>query len=101
MDGPHVNLKLYKEIVHNRKNNMLHSLLHIGSCIAHNAHGCFKTGSEKTNLNLKQLRKAAFQVFHDTRSKRRIMEGLVAMYQQCIFYSSVLPALSFYFLILK
>ena len=48
MDGPTVNLKFYSEIVQDRQENMVHSLVDIGSCSLHIVHGSFKTGAEKT-----------------------------------------------------
>ena len=48
MDGPSVNLKFYNELVQDRQENMVHSLIDIGSCSLNIVHGSFKTGAEKT-----------------------------------------------------
>ena len=48
MDGPSINLKFYNEIVQYRQENMVHSLIDIGSCSLHIVHSSFKTGAKKT-----------------------------------------------------
>ena len=65
MDGPGVNLKLYKELVPDRQENMVHSLVDISSCSLHIVHGTFKTGAEKTGRSLKALPQGSFQILHD------------------------------------
>ena len=52
MYGPSVNLKFYNEIVQDTQENMVHSLIDIGSCSLHIVHGSFKTDAEKTGWNL-------------------------------------------------
>ena len=74
MDGPSVNLKVYNEIVQDRQENMVHSLIDIGSCSLHIVHGSFKTGAEKTGWNLKALLKGSFQILHDTPARREDYE---------------------------
>ena len=53
IDGPSVNFKVYNKIVQDRQENMVHSLIDIGSCSLHTVHGSFKTGADKTGWNLK------------------------------------------------
>ena len=66
MDVPSVNLIFYSEIVQDRQENMVHSLIDVSSCSLHILYGSFKTGAEKTGWNLKALFKGSFQIFHDT-----------------------------------
>ena len=47
MDGPSVNLKFYNEIVQDRQENMIHSLILIGSCSLLIVHGSFKLVQRK------------------------------------------------------
>ena len=70
MDGSILNLKFYNEIVQDRQENMVHSLIDIGSCSLHIVHGSFKTGAEKTGWNLKALLKGSFQILRDTPVRR-------------------------------
>ena len=74
MDGPSVNLKFYNEIVQDRQENMVHSLVDIGSCSLHIVHGSFKNGAEKTGWYLKALLKSSFQILHDTPARREDYE---------------------------
>ena len=74
MDGPSVNLKFYKEIVPDRQENMVHSLVDIRSCSLHIVHGSFKTGAEKTGRSLKALPEGSFQILHDTPTRREDYE---------------------------
>ena len=70
MDGSILNLKFYNKIVQDRQENMVHSLIDIGSCSLHIVHGSFKTGAEKTGWNLKALLKGSFQILRDTPVRR-------------------------------
>ena len=53
MDGPSVNWKLYDSIVEERnKNDDYTALIDIGSCSLHVVHGTFRSGVQKTNVEL-------------------------------------------------
>ena len=76
MDGPSVNWKFLSEIQKNRNENKQHELIDIGSCGLHIIHGAFKTGAEKTDWNIKQTMKGAFQMFHDSPARREDYESI-------------------------
>ena len=62
----HKNEKFYNEIVQDRQENMIYSLIDIGSCSLNIVHGSFKIDAEKTGWNLKALLEGSFQILHDT-----------------------------------
>ena len=76
MNGPSVNWKFLSEIQKNRNENKQHELIDIGSCGLHIIHGAFKTGAEKTDWNIKQTMKGAFQMFHDSPARREDYESI-------------------------
>ena len=86
MDGPSVNLKFYKEIVPDRQENMVHSLVDIGSCSLHIVHGSFKNGAEKTGWYLKALLKSSFQILRDTPARREDYEKVTGSNQYPLFF---------------
>ena len=86
MDGLSVNLKFYNKIVQDRQENMVHSLIDIGSCSLHIVHGSFKTGAEKTGWNLKALLKGSFQILHDTPARREDYEKVTGSNKYPLFF---------------
>ena len=86
MNGPSVNLKSYNEIVQDRQENIVHSLIDIGSCSLHIGHGSFKTGAEKTGWNLKALLKGSFQILHDTPARREDCEIVTGSNKYPLFF---------------
>ena len=86
MDDPSVNLKFYNEIVQERQENMVHSLIDIGSCSLHIVHGSFKTVAEKTGCKLKVFLKVSFQVLHDTPSRREDYENFTGSNKYPLFF---------------
>ena len=90
MDGPSVNLKFYNEIVRDRQENLVHSLIGIGSCSLHIVHGSFKTGAEKTGWNLKALLKGLFQILHDTPARREDYKKVTGRNKYPLFFCATL-----------
>ena len=86
MDGSSVNLKFYNEIVQDRQENMVHSLIDIGSCSLHIVLGSFKIGAEKTGWNLKALLKGSFQILHDTPTRREDYEKVTGSSKYPLFF---------------
>ena len=86
MDGPSVNLKFYNEIVQDRQENMVHSLIDIDSCSLHIVHGSFRAGAEKTGWNLKALLKGSFQILHDTPAGREEYEKVTGSNKYPLFF---------------
>ena len=70
MDGPNVNLALYKELVAERKELNLSGFLDIGSCNLHTVHNAFKVGAQKTDWNIKHVLSGAFWTFKDSPARR-------------------------------
>ena len=89
MDGPSVNLKFYQEIVPDRQENMVHSLVDIGSCSLHIVHGSFKTGAEKTGRSLKALPEGSFQILHDTPTRREDYEKVTGSNKYPLFFCAM------------
>ena len=58
--------------IHNSKMAILHGFIDIGSCGLHTIHNAFKTGAKKTDWKMKNILKAAYQIFHDSPVWRRL-----------------------------
>lgn len=50
INGPHVNLNFYNEIIQYRQEKSFHSFIDFGSCILHVAHGSLEYWVEKTGF---------------------------------------------------
>ena len=70
MDYPGVNWWFYDEVVKNKEEMELYQLINIGSCGLHKIHGSFKTGTEVTDSSIKATVKGAFQILHDSPTRR-------------------------------
>lgn len=69
MDGPNVNLAVFKEI-DRLKTDKDPSLLDIGCCGLHVLHGAYKVGQAATSWNINRLLKSAHSLFKDSPAKR-------------------------------
>ena len=76
MDGPKLDAKFYKEIVKSWEMAMLHTLIDIGSCSFHVAHGNLKSGINKNSWKTKESMKGVFYVLHDTPARREDYIGV-------------------------
>ena len=71
MDGPNVNLKMYKNLVLERRGSPdCPDLLDMGTCGLHTVHDAFKCGKKATDWKLDRTLKAFWKLFHDTPSQR-------------------------------
>ena len=86
MDGPSVNLKFYNEIVQDRQENMVQSVIDISSCSLHIVHGSFKTSAEKTGWNLKAFLKGLFQILHDTLARTQDYKKVTSSNKYPLFF---------------
>lgn len=86
MDGPNVNLKFFKEFAKARKDDMLHTLIDIGSCSLHIVHGSFKTGAKKSNWNIKETLRGVFQILHNTPARREDYESVTGCFIYPLFF---------------
>lgn len=77
MDGPSVNMKLWKDFCSEMAESPQSPvLLNIGSCGLHAIHGAFKAGVKKTGWNIIEFLRAAYYLFKDSPARR-------ATYTQC------------------
>ena len=70
INGPSVNIKVLQVVQDDRKDKGLPHLLDIGTCGLHTFHGSFKTGIEKSELEIKSPIKASFTVLHDSPARQ-------------------------------
>ena len=72
MDGPNVNLKLFRDFIADRKINNPDApdVLDIGSCGLHVVHGAFKTGVTATGWKLDQLLRSLWYLFDGSPARR-------------------------------
>ena len=70
MDGPTVNVSLYKKLVTDRLNNDLNGHIDIGSCSLHVVHGSLGHGVQKSDWPIKDTLKSANHMFRDSPARR-------------------------------
>jgi len=71
MDGPNVNVKVFKELNQELKESFDDiTLLNIGSCGLHVVHGAFKTGIKKCNWEIVPFLRAMYYLFKDSPTRR-------------------------------
>ena len=66
MDGPNTNWKVFYSLQKHREELEYFSLLNLGSCGLHVAHGVFKTGSQELGWDIHKILKAMWEVFQDS-----------------------------------
>ena len=66
MDGPNTFDSLQK---HEEKVEC-YSLLNVGSCGLHMVHGAYKTGVQKSGLDIHKILKAMWKIFQDSPARR-------------------------------
>ena len=73
MDGPNVNLKLYRDFVMERESDFPSAplLLDVGACSLHVIHGSFRTGVQKTGWKIGDLLKSLGYLFSDSPVRRK------------------------------
>ena len=70
IDGPNVNWKFYRDLFQERRGEELPDLLNIVSCGLHVVHGSFQRGAKQSGLNLANILRSLWQVFHDVSPRR-------------------------------
>ena len=86
MDGPSVNWKFYEAVTKDRAENESHQLINIGSCGLYVIHGTFKSGAEATNWNFKKVLQSAFQILHDSLTRREYYESVTGGKKYLLFF---------------
>ena len=76
MDGPCVNLKIYKELTNERSDSGIPVLIDSGKCSLHSTIPAFQRGKEQSGRNLKKTLKSARQLFHDSTARREYYKTL-------------------------
>ena len=67
MDGPNDNLKMYKNLVLERRGSPdCPDVLDMGTCGLHTLYNAFKCGEKATDWELDRLLKASWKLFHET-----------------------------------
>ena len=94
MDGRSVNHKFPEEVSKEKKADKQHQLVNIGSCGLHNIHGININIRQilsryYADMNIKQILKGAFQVFHDSPAMRDDFESVTGTE---VYHSSFVPS---------
>lgn len=70
MDGPNVNLKVFKDLNSEFESNQLCQLVNIGTCGLHVLHNAFKDGMKASGWELGSLLKSVFYLFQESPARR-------------------------------